>query len=108
MRESQSLKKTRPERTDEHRRRISEAKKGTVISEETKLKMSKSQKGRKHSLETKQKIRDAITASGHIKLAISAAAKIRKGMKLSEEWKKKMSEAHKARHEKRRLIYTIN
>ena len=28
--------------------------------------------------------------------------------KLSEEWKKKMSEAHKARHEKRRLIYTIN
>ena len=106
MRLSQSLNKTRPKRTEEHCRRISESKKGIIIPMETRLKMSASQKGRKHSEETKLKIKKAIMASGHIKIATAAAAKLIKGMNLPPEWRKKMSESHKLRHEKRKLVYT--
>lgn len=64
--------------TEEHKRNLSEAKKGKIVSEETKKKLSQILKGRIISEETKRKIGEA-----------------HKGKHLSEESKKKISESHK-------------
>ena len=68
-------------RSDETRRKLSEANYGKHLSEETKKKMREAKKGKKRSEETREKLREA-----------------NKGKKLSEETKKKMSEAKKGRH----------
>ena len=67
------------ERSEEHKRKLSEAAKGSKHSEETKLKMSEAQKGKPKSEETKLKMSEA-----------------KKGSKHSKETKLKMSETKKA------------
>ncbi len=64
--------------SEEHRRKISEAKKGKHHSEESRNKISEACKGRIVSEETKRKL-----------------SELNKGKTLSEETKRKLSEAHK-------------
>ena len=69
--------------SDEHRRKLSEAKKGKkreAFSEETRRKMSESQKGITHSEETRRKMSEAMKGKTH-----------------SEETRRKMSESQKGR-----------
>lgn len=67
--------------TEEHKLKISEAKKGHKVSEETRKKISESKKGNKLSEETKRKISEG-NRGKHFK-------------SFSEEWKKKLSDSHK-------------
>ena len=67
--------------TEEHKRKISEAKKGHKVSEETRKKISESKKGNKLSEEHKRKISEE-NRGKHFK-------------SFSEEWKKKLSDSHK-------------
>ena len=60
-------------RSDEFKRKISEAKKGIKLSEETKRKLSESMKGNKYALGSKSRL----------------------GKKTSEETKRRLSESHK-------------
>ena len=104
--------KKKPERSEEHRRKISEANKGKKLSEETKRKLSEAKKGMKRSEETKKKISESLKGrelSEEHKRKMSEAKKgmseetkrkmseAKKGMKRSEETKKKLSEAHKGK-----------
>ena len=75
--------KDKPKRpfSEEHKRNMSEAKKGHTISEDTRRKLSEANKGKCHSEETKRKM-----------------SKARKGKHFSEEHKRKISEAHKGKH----------
>ena len=68
-------------RSDEHRRKLSEALKGRVISEEHRRKLSEANKGKHRSEEAKRKISEA-----------------KKGKHRSEETKRKISEAKKDKH----------
>ena len=72
-------------RSDEYRKKMSEAKKGKTRSEESKIKMSEASKGRTHSEETKRKLSDANSGENNP----------RYGKTHSEETKKRMSDAHK-------------
>ena len=72
-------------RSDEYRKKMSEAKKGKTRSEESKIKMSEAHKGRTHSEETKRKLSDANSGENNP----------RYGKTHSEETKKRMSDAHK-------------
>ena len=91
-------------RSEETRKKISKGNKGKKQSEEAKRKMSEAKKGRKHSEESKQKISESLKGIKHpmygknfseeTKLKMSKA---KKGKKLSEEHKKKLSEAYKGR-----------
>jgi len=65
-------------RSDETRKKISEAKKGHIVSEETRRKLSDAHKGKTASEESKKRMSEA-----------------HKGKTRSEETKKRMSEAHK-------------
>lgn len=74
--------------TEEHKKKISESLKGKVgpmkgrhHTEESKRKMSQKLKGRHHTEETKRKLKERVPN--------------RKGVKLSEETKRKISEANK-------------
>jgi hypothetical protein len=67
-------------RSDEFKKKCSEARKGVKLSEESKKKMSESRKGIKPSEETLKKL-----------------SEIRKGKKFSEEHKKKISESQKGK-----------
>ena len=55
-------------RTEETKRKISDAKKGKKRTEETKRKISEAQKGNKHTDDTKRKISDAIKGKNNIKI----------------------------------------
>jgi hypothetical protein len=67
-------------RSDEYRKKMSEAKKGHTVSEETKKKMSEAQKGKTMPKESKKRMSEA--KKGHI---------------VSEETKRKLSEANKGK-----------
>ena len=72
-------------RSEETRRKISEANKGKIVSEETRRKLSEAQKGKPHSEETKRKMSE--TKKGESNHFF--------GKKHSEETKRKISEAGK-------------
>ena len=93
-----------PERSEEHRRKLSEAHKGKKLSEEHKRKVSEAQKGREFSEETRRKISEANKGkklperSEEHRRKLSEAAKGNKnrlGMKHTEESKKKMRESRR-------------
>ena len=73
-------------RTEETRRKISEAHRGKYISEETRGKMSEAKRGKPHSEETRQKMSIALKGN-----------KNSLGRKHSEEIRRKISEANKGR-----------
>ena len=86
--------------TEEHKRKISEAKLGIKRSEETIRKMSKSNIGKKHSEETKRKISQA--SKGNKNLL---------GYIFSEESKRKISASLKGRifsEDHRRKLHQVN
>lgn len=84
------------QKSEAHKKKLSEAHKGKVLSDETKKKISESKTGKpghKHSEESKNKIgagNRGKTRSQEIK---DAASKRRTGSKASQEAKKKMSES---------------
>ncbi len=84
-------------RTEETKRNISEARKGTHHTEETKRKMSLSRKGRIFSKEHKRNI--SIAKKGHSvsKETRKKLSEKNKGKSLSEEIKRKISIAHKGK-----------
>lgn len=84
VRENSVLKLKELGRTEEHRRKLSEAKKGKHLSEEHRRKISEAKKGKKKSEETKQRMSEAQKKNS-----------VWRGKKLSEETKRKMSESRK-------------
>ena len=87
----------------ETKRKISEANKGKTLSEETKRKISEAKKGEKHpnygktfshSEETKRKMSEAMKGENH---PMYGKTPWNKGKTLSEEHKRKMSEANKGK-----------
>jgi len=68
--------------TEEHKRKISEANKGRVVSEETRRKIGEAHKGKKLSGEHRRKISEA-----------------HKGKTLTEVHKRRISEGLKRRHD---------
>ena len=84
------------ERTDEHRKKLSNALKGRVVSDETKAKLSKSLKGKKLSEEHKIKLSES-------------NAKYMLGKHHSEETKEKMSKIKKEKYSgKNNPMYSKN
>jgi hypothetical protein len=87
--------------TEEHRQKISEAKKGKKgkpHSEETRQKMSEARKGKKRkprSEETRRKISEARKGKPHSEETRQKISEAKKGKPLSEEARQKMSEAHR-------------
>ena len=77
--------------TEEHKRKISESKKGHKVSEETRRNISDSNKG-KHSKSFSEEWKKKLSDSHKGQQAWN------KGQHHSEESKKKMSEAHKGVH----------
>ena len=67
--------------SEEHKKKLSEANKGKHLSEETKKKMSEALKGRQFSEETRKKMSEAA-----------------KGKKFSDEHRHKLSESQKGKH----------
>ena len=83
--------------SEEHKLKLSKAHKGKKLAEETKKKMSKVRRGKTRSEETKRKMSEA-----HKGKIISEETKIKmsqwqKGKIISEETKKKISEFHKGK-----------
>ncbi len=99
--------------SDEHRKKISEALKGKKRSprtEETKKKLSDANMGKKHSAETIKKLSEAHKGkkawNKGKKMSEEARKKLseaRKGMKLSDEHRKKLSEAGKRRWKAKKI-----
>ena len=85
------LTKAEHRKIDSFCKRVSEAKKGKLRSEETKRKISEALKGKKHSEETKRKISEANKGERNPNYG-------KKGKPLSEEAKRKLSEAYKGKH----------
>ena len=71
--------------SEEHKKKVSEARKGIPLSEKHRKKISEALKGRMHSEETKRKLSEAKKGENHPNY----------GKSLSEETKRKMSESHK-------------
>ena len=122
---------------EDTRRKMSEARKGKIISEEIKKHMSDGQKGKKHSEETKKKMSESkkkMSDETRSKIRLSALNRsnaykskmsdIKKGViitedvrikiskanigkKLSEETKKKMSESKKKMSEETKLKMSL-
>ena len=90
-------------RTEEDRRKMSDAAKGRVLSEETKRKMSDAHKGKLKSEETKRKMSDAQRGNtkwlgkSHSEETKRKMSEAKKGRVFSEEHKRKLSEAAKRR-----------
>ncbi|MHA1380697.1 MAG: NUMOD3 domain-containing DNA-binding protein [Candidatus Helarchaeota archaeon] len=102
--------------SEEHRRKIGEAKKGNILSEDHKRRISKANKGnkhflgRKHSEETKRKMSEAKKGEKHYNYGNNHSeetkkkiSKALKGRVFSEETKRKMSEARKGYLAKKRV-----
>lgn len=85
-------------RSEETKRKISEAKKGRPRSEETKKKLSEANKGKKLSEEWKMKISEAGKGRPRSEETKKKISETLKGKHPSEETKKKMSEARKGKH----------
>jgi len=79
-------------RTDEVKRKISEANKGKYPSEETRIKMSKTRKGKKFTEEHKRKISEALKGKIVSLEARINASKVRKGKHFSPETEFKKGE----------------
>jgi group I intron endonuclease len=118
MGNTRALGLIRGPQSEEHKRKLIEARtgkkrspeaiakfsatmKGHIVSDETKQKISDAHKGRKFSIEHRQKLgesRRGKPLSEDHKLKLSIAGK---GRILSEEHKRKIGAAHKARHQQK-------
>lgn len=96
MSESQK-KRTFPAKTEEWKNNIRKAKIGTRHSEKSLALMREIHTGRLHTEETKRKISNSHKRSPRINNAIKAAADLKRGSKLPDWWRVKMSESHKLR-----------
>ena len=92
-------------RSEETKKKISEAHKGMRQSEETRKKRSEALKGRlspmrgkHHSEETKKKISEAEKGKPKPEETRKRMSKAQKGRLISEEHKRKLSESHKGKH----------
>ena len=83
--------------SEEHKRKISEAKKGKARSEETKKKISEAKKGHVVSEEAREKISENKKGKTAWNKGKKGQIPWNKGKKPSEETRKKMSEAAKGR-----------
>lgn len=84
--------------SDEHKRKISEGNKGKKLSEEHIRLLSMINKGRKLSPEHIEKLRQINKIRVRTPEEIEKSVSKRRGVPLSEETKKKLSDAHKGQH----------
>ena len=82
-------------RSEEHKKKISEANRGRKRSEETRKKISEGNKGKKQSEEAKRKISKVNKGRKRSEEAKRKISELIKGKHHSEEVRKKMSESHK-------------
>lgn len=85
-------------RTEEIKKKMSEAKKGVKRSEEVKKKISESLRGRKCSEETKRKMSKSHEGKKHSEKSKKKISEGHKGIKFSEEHKRKLSESLKGKY----------
>ena len=71
------LSKMKKPKSEEHKKKLSDANKGFIVSKETRLKLKNSNTGKKHTEKSKLKMSNS-----------------KKGKKFTEEHKKKLSESH--------------
>ena len=83
--------------SDEHRRKLSEAKKGKNLSEETIRKISESKKGKPKSEEHRRKLSEASKGKNLSEETIRKISESKKGKPKSEEHRRKLSEASKGK-----------
>lgn len=103
------LHKKGKEFTAEHKRKMSEAKKGRKLgplAEETRRKMSESHKGKGFSDETKRKISESLKGKYHSAETKRKMSKAQKGKTLTAETRRKISEYQKARWARRHTANT--
>lgn len=81
----------------EHRKKISEGNKGKKLSVEHRMLLSEINKGKKLSPEHIEKLRQINKARVRTKEEIEKSASKRRGIPLSEETKRKLSESHKGK-----------
>jgi len=88
----------------QHRKRLSEARKGFIPSEETNKKISEANSGERHwnysrtrSAETRQKISDSLTGKNHPNYGRRGKGTPMYGKKHSTQTKNKMSKSHKGK-----------
>lgn len=86
----ETKKKLSKPKSEEHKKKLSELKKGCKLSEETKNKMRIAQTGRKQGDLCKEKLRNRVFSSETLKKMSLA----QKGKKYSEVSRKKMSQSH--------------
>jgi len=84
-------------RSDETRKKLSEANKGKKMSITARIKMSEGRKGKKHSLASRKKVSEARKGKHHTEETKRKISETKMGGKHSEEAKQKMSEAAKTR-----------
>lgn len=99
---------SRCEMTEETKKKMSAAHKGTKHSEKTKLKIGVASRGRKHSEEAKKKIGDAHRGRKLSPEHIAKVSAAHKGMKQSEEHKAKLSAAQKNNPKKSKVVQALN
>lgn len=80
--------------SEEHRHKISESQKGKIISEEQRKKISEANKGKKLTPEHIERLRYIAQTRVRTKEEIEKSVSKRRGIPLSEEMKKKLSESH--------------
>lgn len=98
----ETKQKMRKPKSEEHKRKISEARKGMKFSPEHIENMSKCKLGFTHTDEAKQKIREYQKSHKKTPEHIANAAAGQIGKKVSEETRRKQSEAQKKRFERER------
>ena len=84
-------------RSEEAKKKMSEAKTGIKLSEEHKQKLREAKTGKKRSEETKMKIRETLKGKVVSEEARQKMSEAQKGRKHTEEARQKMSEAHKGK-----------
>ena len=80
--------------TEEHRKKISEAKKGHEVSEETRQRLREFNMGHKVSKETREKIGKAQKGRKVSEESRRKMCEVQKGRVITEEHKRKLSKAH--------------
>lgn len=104
--EETKIKMRKPKHKD-HGKNVSNARKGNILSIETKIKISKTKTGRPRTERERENIRkgkQGVACADETKRKISAAKTGVKRKPFSEETIRKMSVAAKARAEKRKLM----
>lgn len=84
--------------TEEHKRKISKGNRGKKLSDEQKKRISEINKGRKMSPELIERLRQINKTRVRTSEEIEKSAAKHRGIPLSEEHKRKLSEAHKGQH----------